>query len=304
MISLRLAFIGNPSATVVGWTLAIGMLSSSGCSSGDDASRSMLDASADRSTSDVREEAEGSADAPGEQAVDAPSAEVGSTCAPQSMGPASAGAAASAGFSGTEMTYASVYAVSCGVAADCTNACVAAGGTAMSCSGGSLCAAGPTDAGSRCIPPAYWLNPAGALSGSGSTGKDAQLTLIDTMYQDSLLMTDFGISLPAEATVVGIQFDVSRNADQGEAVDDSVRVLRGGMPVSIDHAQSTPWPKSLAVGTYGGPNDTWGIAWRAADVTSSGFGVSIAPRFTATTGNDRAHVDSVKATVYYVSNCE
>ena len=38
------------------------------------------------------------------------------------------------------------------------------------------------------------------------------------------------------------------------------------------------------------------FSWKPADVRSSGFGISITPRFTATKGNDRAHIDSVRAT--------
>jgi hypothetical protein len=87
------------------------------------------------------------------------------------------------------------------------------------------------------------------------------------------------------------------------AVDDSVRVLRVRMPVGADRRQSVPWPTALAYARYGGPTDVWGTTWTAADFRDSGFGISVAPRFVGTAGNDRAHVDSVRATVYFTLPC-
>jgi hypothetical protein len=126
---------------------------------------------------------------------------------------------------------------------------------------------------------------------------------VDTPYHDALLLTDFGLSVPDGATVTGIQFDLQHNSDQGETVDDAVQVLLNGVPMGTDHSAAGPWPSALTDTTYGGRTDTWGVSWTPADVRSSGFGLSIAPKFTATKGNDRAHIDSVHATVFYRAGC-
>jgi hypothetical protein len=132
----------------------------------------------------------------------------------------------------------------------------------------------------------------------------AEVVLVGTPYRDALLLTDFALTVPEDATVVGIQFDLQRSSEQGEAADFSVQVLRNGAPVGADRSQPGAWPATFTPTTYGGRSDAWGMSWIPADVRSAGFGLAIAPKFTATKGNDRAHVDSVRATVYYTQRCD
>jgi hypothetical protein len=40
-----------------------------------------------------------------------------------------------------------------------------------------------------------------------------------------------------------------------------------------------------------------------ADIRATGFGLSIAPRYTSTVGNDRAYIDSVRAVVFFTPAC-
>jgi hypothetical protein len=136
------------------------------------------------------------------------------------------------------------------------------------------------------------------------TTSAAELIAIDAPYHDGLVVTNFGLTVPDGATIAGIQFDVRRNADGSEGIDSTVRVLQNGAPVGTDHAQMGAWPTTLTYVTYGGATDTWGAAWTAADVRATGFGISIAPQYTATKGNDRLHIDSVRATVFYSGHCE
>jgi hypothetical protein len=174
-----------------------------------------------------------------------------------------------------------------------------------SCASSSLCLSDPVaDGGSRCIPPAYWLKTSEALSASDAETNAAEVVLVDTPYHDALVLTHFGLSVPDGAAVVGIQFDVQRNSDEGETVDVAVQVLQNGAPAGTDHSQTGSWPSSLTYTTYGGRSDTWGVSLTPADVRSSGFGLLIAPKITATKGNDRAHIDSVRATVYYADRCD
>jgi hypothetical protein len=85
---------------------------------------------------------------------------------------------------------------------------------------------------------------------------------------------------------------------------DPLQLVRAGVLVGANRARSGAWPTSLTYVTYGGPNDDWGRTWTPADVTASDFGISILPRYTDTSGNDRAHVDAVRATVFYSSGCD
>jgi hypothetical protein len=104
--------------------------------------------------------------------------------------------------------------------------------------------------------------------------------------------------------VVGIQLDVRRGAEEGEVVDEAVHLVRNGTAAGVDRSNQGNWPMTLEDVTYGGPTDTWGTSWTPTDLNSPMFGLSIAPRLTVKTGNDRAHIDSVHATVFYVGHCD
>jgi hypothetical protein len=234
---------------------------------------------------------------------DASSGAEASACAAKPTATVSAHSARSAGFSGDDTAYSALYNVACQTLTECVTSCVAAGGTNASCTTGSECIAGGLDNAKHCLPPTYWRSVAGATSESGTTSNAAEQTLVVINYQDPLAFTGFGVTLPDDAQIVGVQFAVRKNADDGFAVDDSVRALKDGTPVGVDHHQPGAWSKDLTYVTYGGPTDTWGVNWQVQDIRAQGFGLSIAARYTDTSGNDRAHIDSVRATVFYRTAC-
>jgi hypothetical protein len=263
-----------------------------------DASFDSMESSSDTIADASVDSGEGST--PGDSSADA-----AVDCSSQTAGPAAAKAARSAGFTGTQVAYDGLYDVACTAPADCAAACVAAGGTSSTCSSGSGCALGPIpDAGSTCVPPSYWLEPTQGLSGSGTTMDAAEITLTSEQDADFLLVTDFGLTIPSRAVVRGIQFEVHLNSDSGLAADDTIEVVRGGSPAGANRAGTGPWPTALTYVTYGGPDDTWGLSWTATDVAASDFGIAIRPRYTDTAGNERAHVDAVRATVFYSGGCD
>jgi hypothetical protein len=165
-----------------------------------------------------------------------------------------------------------------------------------------------------CLPPPYWQAVAGALSASGTIAQAAELVLVALPYNDPLVLSHFAISLPDDAIVTGIEFQVRRATLAGDVVDDTVQVLENGAPIGANHASSDPWPALPGVSTdltqvgyarYGGANDTWGVAWTPADLRADGFGLSIAGRYTGpAAGNERAYVDSVRVTVSYTTACD
>jgi hypothetical protein len=226
-------------------------------------------------------------------------------CPKQAAGPKAAGGARSAGFSGTDQAYYNLYMASCSANSDCANACVAAGGTTESCTAASLCPPmvdGPSD----CLPPPYWTNVSGALSQTTMANLGAELILVSVSYYDPILVNAFHLSIPDGAIILGIQFTVSREADDGFAVDGAVRVLKNGAPVGVDHSRTDSWPRTLTEATYGSETDTWGATWTPSDVRADGFGISVDPKYTGpSNGNDRAHLSSIKALVYYIeSTCD
>jgi hypothetical protein len=211
------------------------------------------------------------------------------------------GTALSSGFSGTAAAYDALSGLPCVTAADCVSPCVAAGGTMASCASGSACLMGAGLLGGMgCSPPSYWLSPNLALSALDDTSSAATLMIEATSYFDALVVTDFGLEVPDGAIVRGIRFDVQRATACGDGEDKAIQVLQNGVPVGTNHRQVADlWPAALTTTSYGGPDDTWGVSWIAADIRATGFGISITPEYTMTVGNDSAYVDSVRVTVFY-----
>jgi len=220
-----------------------------------------------------------------------------------------ASAAQSTGYAGTWEAYGALANVACTAAADCVSSCVAAGGTPASCSEASQCVeATCTDGGSSCFtcaPPSYWLDPSGALgqpnSGAGLFGAPADDPQDnDNGYRDTLEITGFGMSIPAGSSILGIAFQVDRSATDDQASDESVRVLKTGQAVGVEHARSDTWPLGVfAPVVYGDANDTWGVSWTSADVNDPDFGIAITPQYLSSSGADHALIDSVQATIVY-----
>jgi|GEM_PF-3448348 len=208
-------------------------------------------------------------------------------------------AARSSGYAGTLSDYGDLYDVVCTSLQACKDSCVAAGGTPDSCMAGSQCASGAGDVGKHCLPPTYWRYGDRALDESADWTEAAEQTLVVIDYNDPLVVRDFRVNVPAGATILGIQFEVHRSADEDSAIDDSIRILRDGQPVGIDHKKSDAWPADLTYVTYGGPNDTWGVTWSPDDIESAGFGIAIAAQYTQTAGNARAYVDYVRVRVHF-----
>ena len=207
--------------------------------------------------------------------------------------------ARSAGYSGTLSDYSDLYNVTCMGLQACKESCVAAGGTADSCMAGSQCETGGSGSGRHCLPPTYWRYGDRALDESADFTDAAEQTLVVLDYNDPLAIRDFRLNIPAGATIEGIQFRVHRSADADSAVDDSVRILRGGQPVGMDHKKNDPWPMDLTYVMYGGPNDTWGVTFTPDDIEAAGFGIAIAAKYTQNNGNARAYIDYAEVRVHY-----
>jgi hypothetical protein len=213
----------------------------------------------------------------------------------------------SGGFGGTDNAYFDLFdSLACTSASDCVAPCMNAGGTTASCAQGSqclpdLCPDGGSDC-VECLPPTYWLDPQGA-SGTPGSGNGAvaanDVQAFDNGYNDSLVATGFHLALPSGAVVRGIAFLVDRSANDDNAADANIRIVKGGTAIGTDHASDAHWPQTYATATYGGPADTWGATWTTDDIAAADFGISITPQYLMSAGNDSVQVDSIAVTVYY-----
>jgi hypothetical protein len=116
-----------------------------------------------------------------------------------------------------------------------------------------------------------------------------QATTPTGTYSNYAAFTGFGFSIPANATILGVVANITKEAiadnPASSATDFSVKLLVANTPVGVDHKKAANWPQVQGVGeigtgwgtvTYGSSTDTWGEALTPAIVNSPGFGVAIA----------------------------
>ena len=144
-----------------------------------------------------------------------------------------------------------------------------------------------------------WTNENNAKTSNNSY---ATATLdSDGQITHYLKATDFGYSIPAGATIDGIQVDVERK-ESGSSLrisDNSVRLVKNGTISGDDKSTGTNWPNSDAYKSYGGPADLWGTTWTADDINNATTGFVISAIHDNTSNSRDLSVDHIRMTVYY-----
>lgn len=144
---------------------------------------------------------------------------------------------------------------------------------------------------------AWVLAPLAAAADAASAM--AMLSTGTDTLSEYLKATDFGFSVPADATVNGVVVEVLKTDDGSQILDapGGVRLVKGGTVSGDDKADTmTEWAAGYA--TYGGAADLWGLTLTPADVNASTFGFVIAAEYGGASGSN-AYVDHVRITVYY-----
>lgn len=142
--------------------------------------------------------------------------------------------------------------------------------------------------------------------GNGAGVLYQQVKMSINTYGDYAGWSGFGFSIPAGATILGVQAIISKDQVSSAATgavttDKSVKLIVGGAPAGTDHADhATPWlvvvlgtdPSGGRTSSYGSSTDLWGLALTPAVVNDPGFGVAIAPQETGTfAGGDWAEIN-------------
>ncbi len=119
-------------------------------------------------------------------------------------------------------------------------------------------------------------------------------------YSRGLLASDFGFTIPGNATIEGVMLDVERRAGMPTSiVDSTVQLMDSTAYIGNNLASSVTWPINDAYVSYGGPTDTWGASLTPSDVNFSQFGIIFKAMNQSTSGAIQAYVDHVRMTVYY-----
>jgi hypothetical protein len=145
-----------------------------------------------------------------------------------------------------------------------------------------------------------WSNP-GNITAAGSPYATAALTVSAT--SEYLEGTNYGFSIPTNATIQGIQVTINRRSSAstaGYSINDvTVSLIKGGTITGNNKATSTDWPTSLGTASYGSASDLWGTTWAPADINASDFGVALSVVNQSTIGSRTATVDYMQISVTY-----
>jgi parallel beta-helix repeat protein len=147
-------------------------------------------------------------------------------------------------------------------------------------------------------------------TGTGIWISPGNITAADTNYATVTLSgatshylegTNYGFSLPSNATINGIQVTIGRfesgQASGNDVRDSVVSLMKSSTLVGSNKgATSTEWPTSNTAASYGANNDLWGTTWTADDINATGFGVALSAN---STNNRIASVDTMQIAVTY-----
>lgn len=113
------------------------------------------------------------------------------------------------------------------------------------------------------------------------------------------LFTNFGFSIPAGATIDGVEVLGERKTSiNTRGKDQSVKLIKGGTVSGNEKANATAYTTSDVQVTYGGPSDLWGLTLTPSDVNASNFGVAFRANNNAS-GSATVSVDVINIKVYY-----
>lgn len=140
-------------------------------------------------------------------------------------------------------------------------------------------------------------NPANAVASDNSY---ATAILLLSQISNYLKVTNFGFTIPTDATITGVTVAIERSSTVLNGThDDSIKLVKGGTISGNEKATATQWPTSDGVATYGSATDLWGLTLTPADINASTFGVAIsAIADLAST----AQVDYVSITIDYTGS--
>ena len=163
--------------------------------------------------------------------------------------------------------------------------------------GGNVTMSRTTTSGTRNPSAATgWTSSSNVYSSNGS---DATYNIAASGQSANLDVTGFGFTIPANATIMGIQASIERAASNSSSIEDiDVFLLKAGAPSGNDKASTTDWTTSDSTRDYGDSGDLWGTTWTQAQVNASNFGVRLRAR-NLTTSSRTASVDHVEITVWY-----
>ena len=151
-----------------------------------------------------------------------------------------------------------------------------------------------------------WSNPSNAVASDDSYATATIGSSSDVTYY--LQATNFGFSIPAGATIYGIQVNVERHQTCLDSTppctsnvrDNRVRLVQSATIGSTNKADtSTNWSASDGTAAYGNSSDLWQGGWTVTNINDASTGVVLSAKLTNSNDDQSANVDYISMTVYY-----
>lgn len=128
----------------------------------------------------------------------------------------------------------------------------------------------------------------------------ATAVLLLAQISNYLIATGFRFSIPLDAIVLGVTLNVERSGNALNAtVDNSVRLVKGGVISGDNKASAVLWGLSDTVSVYGSNTDLWGLALTPADINASNFGAVVS---TSAALAGTAQIDYISIQVDYLGS--
>lgn len=147
-----------------------------------------------------------------------------------------------------------------------------------------------------------WVNPGNVGADDGSEAQITAATFDSPDISQILVASNFGFTIPSDATIDGIVVEIDRRDFAGAASDNRVQLAKGTAFANLvgNNKADTAldWPSTSTVKSYGtGTTDLWGTTWTPAEINASSFAVFLSAQ--ADAANTDVGVDFIRVTVHY-----
>ena len=144
-----------------------------------------------------------------------------------------------------------------------------------------------------------WSNPTYANKSDNIHSNASITTRATTHYLNA---SNFGFSIPAGATITGIQAAIERKSDTKAVIYDvGVYLLKAGATTGTNMKSAKVWGTADATILYGNSTNLWGTTWTPAEVNATSFGLVLSANNTGKR-TAIASVDYMNITVFYNSS--
>lgn len=141
-----------------------------------------------------------------------------------------------------------------------------------------------------------WAGTAAAIGEDGGTCGSSTNRVNQTHL---LVASAFGFATTAGTNIHGVEIEVKRTADVADVCVDTQAYLKSESNAGASRVKTTGWPTTLIYESFGGPNDTHGLALTPTLVNSANLAFYLACQAAGSVSTVKPAVDNFRATVTF-----